>query len=116
LLSAYAWCDAKLIQRSEQICGIAVDAECAGLAEFVFAVASAQEPDTEDPRTTRSQKIPHGIANDVTFSGRQIQPPLALEKQIGLGFRAQDISSFHDNSLCADAEGLERCIDLRAVS
>ena len=108
--------DPELIERFEQLRRVAVDAERAGRAQLVLAIAAAQQADAEHPGTPRCQEVPDGVADDIALVGRNTEPLLAGEEQVRLGLGAQDVAALDDDRSSGDAERAQRLVDLRPAA
>src|SRR5256885_16978395 len=85
-----------------------------GPQELVSPVAATQQPDAQNPRAARRELIPDGIANDIALARRNPESLPAGDEQVRLRFGARDVATFDDHDVVADAEYLERAIDLGA--
>ncbi len=108
--------DAELVQRAAQLGSVTVNAKGTGARQLVLAVAAAQQANAEHAGAAGSEQVPDGIADHVAVGGRNAEPLGAGEKEIRLRFRPVDVAALDDHRLLADAERLERGVDLRPTS
>src|ERR687891_2461001 len=96
-----------LIERLPELGRVAVDAERACPRQLVFAVATAQQADTEHARSPGGKQIPDGVTDDVAVRGRRTKSLGAGQEEIRLGLRPLDIAALDDDRLLPDAERIE---------
>ena len=67
-----------------QLGGVAVDAEGSGAEELVLAVTAGQQADRQHPRAARREQVPDGVADDEALGRLGLEPPRALDEEVGL--------------------------------
>src|SRR6516225_5683070 len=77
---------AHLIDMAQQIRRILVDADGAGLAQFVGAVAATQEADAERAAARGGEHVPDAVSDHDGTLDPPSQAILSGEKQVRIGF------------------------------
>src|SRR5262245_24023667 len=95
-----------------QLRRVSIDPKRTGLTQFIFAISSAQQSDTEHTRPAGGQDVPDCVANHIAIDYTDTQALLACQEEIRFGLGTRDIATLDDDCLPTDAEYIQRCIDL----
>src|SRR5262245_56219089 len=107
---------AQFVEGCAQLPCVPVDAKGPGADQLVLSVAAAQQPDAQHPRTPCGEEVPYGVPDDVALLRRGSESRGAREEEVRLRLGALDVPTLDDHRLLADAESLERLIDLGPAS
>jgi hypothetical protein len=99
-----------------QLGWVSIYTEGTCLTQFSFAIATAQQSNTEHAGSSCSQQIPNGIAHNIALVYTYAHALLARQEEIGFRFGTRDTPALDNDGFCRDAKHLERSIDLGAVA
>ena len=97
-----------LVYVAKQVRRILVNAVRTGAFQFVLAIASGQQADTEGMSTARSKQIPNAVSHNNRSFDRHVQTVCRGDEEVGVRLRVLNLVPRDYRNLWRNAKSLER--------